>query len=81
MVNRYAEMLTAVKIATHMSTINGQHFGQLFRGSFAQIQAFWSTFDGKLTLEEGEHFLWANIMDWAGFEPATSRLRSEHYYP
>ena len=20
-------------------------------------------------------------MDWAGFEPATSRLRSEHYYP
>ena len=19
-------------------------------------------------------------MDWAGFEPATSRLRSEHYY-
>ena len=23
----------------------------------------------------------AKIMDWAGFEPATSRLRSEHYYP
>jgi hypothetical protein len=21
------------------------------------------------------------VVDWAGFEPATSRLRSEHYYP
>jgi hypothetical protein len=21
------------------------------------------------------------MVDWAGFEPATSRLRSEHYYP
>jgi hypothetical protein len=43
--------------------------------------AFWSTFDGKLNLEEGEHFCRNSFMDWAGFEPATSRLRSEHYYP
>jgi hypothetical protein len=34
-----------------------------------------------LKVEESEHFLRTNIMDWAGFEPATSRLRSEHYYP
>ncbi len=24
---------------------------------------------------------YAKIMDWAGIEPATFRLRSEHYYP
>jgi hypothetical protein len=29
---------------------------------------FWSTFDGKLTLEEGEHSSRNNLMDWAGFE-------------
>jgi hypothetical protein len=38
MVNIYDKMLTATKVATHMSTKDGQDYGQLFRSYFTQIQ-------------------------------------------
>jgi hypothetical protein len=38
MVNKYDKMLTTIKVVTHVSTIDGQHHGQLFRAYFTQIQ-------------------------------------------
>jgi len=37
MVNKSDKVLTAVKDSMHMSTIHGQHYGQLFRAYLTQI--------------------------------------------
>jgi hypothetical protein len=34
----------------------------------------------EIEFKNCERFTRIRKVDWAGFEPATSRLRSEHYY-